>query len=207
MDKNWIIIIALLLVIIALLAGLVFMMSNNGNAESKLTISCNSTVEIGDSIEFKLTDANGNPISNENISITITNAENTDSYYSVATDENGIGVLKLDKSPGKYDVNATFNGNGKYAKSGDSKTITIEEEASASEPASSESSGSTSSVSSDSGSSQSVREEDKVTSDGWNPKEHEVSREPLEDGNERVTYDDGYSRVVDKDGNILSYGY
>ena len=138
MDKNWIIIIALLLVIIALLAGLVFMMSNNGNAESKLTISCNSTVEIGDSIEFKLTDANGNPISNENISITITNAENTDSYYSVATDENGIGVLKLDKSPGKYDVNAIFNGNGKYAKSSDSKTITIEEEASASEPVSSE---------------------------------------------------------------------
>ena len=56
-------------------------------------------------------------------------------------------------------------------------------------------------------SSQSQRQEDQITSDGWNPKEHEVSREDLGDGNERVTYDDGYSRVVDKDGNILSYGY
>lgn len=51
------------------------------------------------------------------------------------------------------------------------------------------------------------REEDKITQDGWNPKEHEVSRESLDDGNERVNYDDGYFRVVDKDGNILSYGY
>lgn len=52
-----------------------------------------------------------------------------------------------------------------------------------------------------------VREEDKITSDGWNPKEHEVNREYVGDGIERVDYDDGYHRWVDKDGNILSYGY
>lgn len=52
-----------------------------------------------------------------------------------------------------------------------------------------------------------VREEDQITSDGWNPKEHEVSREKLDDGNERVNYDDGYFRIVDKDGNIITYGY
>ena len=46
-----------------------------------------------------------------------------------------------------------------------------------------------------------------MTSDGWDPKEHEVSREAMEDGMERVNYDDGYFRIVDKDGNILSYGY
>lgn len=51
------------------------------------------------------------------------------------------------------------------------------------------------------------REEDKITADGWNPKEHEVSREKLDSNLERVYYDDGYSRVVDKKGNIKSYGY
>lgn len=56
-------------------------------------------------------------------------------------------------------------------------------------------------------SSKSVKEEDQVTSDGWNPKEHEVSREDLEEGMQRVEYDDGYHRVVDSDGNVLSYGY
>ena len=42
---------------------------------------------------------------------------------------------------------------------------------------------------------------------GWDPSEHEVSREYIGDGNYRITYDDGYFRVVDSDGNILSYGY
>ncbi len=80
----------------------------------------------------------------------------------------------------------------------DDGTVTIDSDSSQTESAQSD----TQTTSNDN-----MREEDKVTSDGWNPKEHEVSREPLEDGSERVTYDDGYSRVVDKDGNILSYGY
>ena len=53
----------------------------------------------------------------------------------------------------------------------------------------------------------SIREEDKVTSDGWNPNEHEVSRESIDNGYEKVRYDDDYFRVVDKDGNIITYGY
>lgn len=52
-----------------------------------------------------------------------------------------------------------------------------------------------------------IREEDQITSDGWDPKKHEVSREYLGDGESRVTYDDGYHRVVDQNGNILSYGF
>ncbi len=51
------------------------------------------------------------------------------------------------------------------------------------------------------------KEEDQVTADGWNPKEHEVNRENLGDGMQRVEYDDGYHRVVDKNGKVLSYGY
>ncbi|RAP54698.1 MAG: hypothetical protein BZ137_00830 [Methanosphaera sp. rholeuAM130] len=51
------------------------------------------------------------------------------------------------------------------------------------------------------------REEDKITPDGWNPKEHETSREDMGDGYEKVHYDDGYFRVVDKKGNIQTYGY
>lgn len=56
-------------------------------------------------------------------------------------------------------------------------------------------------------SSSSVREEDKVTADGWDPKKHEVSREDMDNGYQKVHYDDGYFRVVNKKGDILSYGY
>ncbi len=52
----------------------------------------------------------------------------------------------------------------------------------------------------------SIREEDKVVN-GWNPKDHEVSREDLGDGMQRVTFDDGYFRIVDHDGNVVTYGY
>lgn len=42
---------------------------------------------------------------------------------------------------------------------------------------------------------------------GWNPKDHEVSRQKLGEGLTLIKYDDGYHRVVDSNGNILSYGY
>lgn len=42
---------------------------------------------------------------------------------------------------------------------------------------------------------------------GWDPSEHEVSREDLGDGMERVTYDDGYFRIIDSDGYVVTYGY
>ena len=51
-----------------------------------------------------------------------------------------------------------------------------------------------------------LREDEEVI-DGWDPKEHEVSREDLDDGYQKVHYDDGYFRVVDKKGNIESYEY
>ena len=72
---------------------------------------------------------------------------------------------------------------------------------------SSSSSSSKSSSTSTSAQKSSGRQEDQITSDGWDPKEHEVSREDLGEGNSRVTYDDGYHRVVDSDGNVLRYGY
>lgn len=42
---------------------------------------------------------------------------------------------------------------------------------------------------------------------GWNPKDHEVSRKSIGNGLSRVNYDDGYFRIIDQKGNILSYGY
>lgn len=49
--------------------------------------------------------------------------------------------------------------------------------------------------------------EDEQVIDGWDPKEHEVYREDMGDGYEKVHYDDGYFRVVDDRGNVESYGY
>lgn len=52
-----------------------------------------------------------------------------------------------------------------------------------------------------------VEREDEQVIDGWDPKEHEVSREKLDDDLEKVHYDDDYFRIVDSNGKVVSYGY
>lgn len=51
-----------------------------------------------------------------------------------------------------------------------------------------------------------VRPCDRVIN-GWDPKKHQVSSVSIGNGLYRITYDDGYFRIVDSEGNILSYGY
>lgn len=49
--------------------------------------------------------------------------------------------------------------------------------------------------------------ESEITADGWNPNEHEVSREYIGDGLHRIEYDDGYFRICDENGYVVTYGY
>ena len=49
--------------------------------------------------------------------------------------------------------------------------------------------------------------ESEITSDGWNPREHETYRERMPDGTQKIHYDDGYFRLVDDKGYVITYGY
>ena len=51
------------------------------------------------------------------------------------------------------------------------------------------------------------RHESEVTSDGWNPKEHETYRESIGGGREKIHYDDGYFTSVDENGYVITYGF
>ena len=106
---------------------------------------------------------------------------------------------KMDKDPGEYEITITYGGNDKYNGCNATKKITIDEEVVEATTSQSDNS--------DSSSRDSEREEYKTTSDGWNPGDHEVSRESIGDGNERVRYDDGYFRIVDQEGDIVTYGW
>ena len=125
MDKNKLIILLLTVVIIILAVGL-FTVMNQEKEDTILTIECNSTIHEGDSINVKLTDENGTPISNQKINVSITDVNKASSYYSVVTDENGVGTLGLDKSEGNYTVNCSYNGNRNYDGSKAVEKITIE---------------------------------------------------------------------------------
>ena len=128
MDKNKIIIIALIAIIAALLVGWVAMMPNTNKQNTKLTFESNSTITVEDSLKIKLTDENGTGLVNKEVNITFIDDKNRSDYRSIVTDDNGVGTLELDKSAGNYTIVANYAGNENYNECNATKKITIEEE-------------------------------------------------------------------------------
>lgn len=141
MEKNQIIILALIVIIAALLVGMVFtMMPNFSKQDSNLKFKGNSTLAKGDSLKIMLTDENGNVIAGQTVNVTITDKNKASDYHSVETNENGIGTIKVDKDDGQYSVTVTYGGNDKYKGCNATKKITIKEEEVEAETSSSSSS-------------------------------------------------------------------
>ena len=202
MMENKHIIIILLVIILVLVAAIGFMMFNQANTKEQTIVQITSDAKQteGGALSVKLTDLNDAPIANEIVNVKVADKNGKVVVDDVVkTDSKGKAKLDLDLKKGKYSVNVTYGGNENYTANGTTQKLTIKEKVAKTAIVES----STSEVSSQS----SQRQEDQVTSDGWDPKEHEVSREQLDNGYERVNYDDGYMRIVDKDGNIISYGY
>lgn len=127
MDKNKIILIALIVVIIAFLIGIFAAMPNMNKQNTNLIIISNDTLNEGDSIGIKLTDADGNLLVNQTVNVTIKDNNNASSSYSVVTNESGFGALKLDKIAGEYNVTISYGGNDKYNGCNGTQKITIKE--------------------------------------------------------------------------------
>ena len=129
MERNQIIIIALIVIIAALLVGITaMMMPNMAKQDTKLKFKSNSTLTEGESLKVKLTDANGTALANQTVNITITGKNGSSDYHSVVTNKKGIGTLKLDKNPGKYTVNVTYGGNENYTGNTTTQKLTVKEE-------------------------------------------------------------------------------
>lgn len=193
-NKSIIIILVAVILVLACILGVMFLQPNAKQATKVKITSGKSQYEGGD-LSIELTDKNKTPISKEVVNVTITNSRGKVVVDNVVkTNSKGKAKLDLHLKKGKYDVNVTYGGNENFTGSNTTQKLTIKEEA----PKATES------VSS---SDTSIREEYKITPDGWNPGEHEVSREKVNNGHERVYYDDGYFRVVDSEGNIITHGW
>ena len=127
-GKHKIIILVLIIIIVALLVGILISMPNLNKQDSNLTFESKTTLTEGDSLKIKLTDANGTALANQTVNVTITDKDNSNSYYSVVTDDDGIGKLKLDKDAGNYIVTLNYAGTGNYKGCNASEQITINED-------------------------------------------------------------------------------
>ena len=127
MEKNKLIIIALVVIIIALVVGIFAFMPNMNKQDTKLTFVNNSTIYEWDSIEIQLTDKNGTPLVNQTVNVTITEGNKSNDYQSVISNGDGIGTIKLNKSAGSYDLTVSYRGNDKYNACNATQKITIKE--------------------------------------------------------------------------------
>ena len=205
-------IIVICLTIILLLGIGMFVMFNSGSGETTiLTMTSSSVLTEGDSLILKLNDENGSGIPNQRIEINMTHDDNgITENFTLKTNSNGEcntlktnsnGECKLEDLPaGNFSLLAKYYGNKNWKESGISGKLIVNKKAS------SKNSNANKTASSDKDKYKSDYKVDDVIN-GWDPSEHEVSREDLGDGTTRITYDDGYFRIVDEDGNILTYGY
>ena len=115
------------------------LMPNMSKQDTQLKFKSNSTLNEGDSIKIKLSDANGTAIANQTVNITVTDNDKASDNQSVETNEKGIATLKLDKDAGKYTVIVIYNGNDKYNGCNATKKITVEEKVVQAEATSSQS--------------------------------------------------------------------
>ena len=179
-------------IIIILGIGMFVLSHPFGSAEKTaiLTMESSQSLTEGDSLILKLSDENKTPIAGQRIEINLTHGSNgITENFTLKTNENGECRLE-DLIADNFTLSAKYNGNKNYKQATLSGNIYVKKKASASN-------------------NDKYKTDNKVDDviDGWDPKEHEVSREDLGDGTYRITYDDGYFRIVDEDGNILTYGY
>nr|WP_295000915.1 hypothetical protein [uncultured Methanobrevibacter sp.] len=135
MDKNKVIIAGLIIVIVALLVGLAFMMQEPPKDVSKLKITSNKTLYEGDALAAKLTDVNGTPLKNKNVSVVILDKKNKVVLNkSLQTNDKGKIKVDLDLKKGKYEVNISFGGDDKFNSTNTTQKLKIMGEVVETEP-------------------------------------------------------------------------
>lgn len=107
-EKNLIKILAAAAVILMIVFISLFCIDTHES--TSLTVKSQDTLKDGDSYSVELCDSKGNPIANQNISISFGS-----NSFNVTTDENGIAILKINNVPaGEYEVKIQYNGNIHY---------------------------------------------------------------------------------------------
>ena len=107
-------IIIILIVIIAVMGLAAVMLSSSMNKmDSNLAIT-HKSINVGDSVSAKLSDSNGNPISDQMVKMKLTDKNGKTIDNDVKTNSKGRAKLKVDNE-GVYAVECKFNGNDKYS--------------------------------------------------------------------------------------------
>ena len=126
-NRNIIIVLLVIIaVVLACILTTILLPSVNAKQDCKITITSNETLNEEDNFTIKFTDLNGTPIANQVVNVTIDDGGEK-KLGTIVTDSNGDGTLDLNRTPGSYIVNCTFEGNDEFNHAKASQKIEIKE--------------------------------------------------------------------------------
>lgn len=117
-------IIIYMLVIIAILAVAFCMVFYDQSKDDSNLAIADKTINVGDQLVVKLTDSSGNPISNQTISIKITDNDGKVTDKQIKTNSKGKAKFTMEDK-GNFSVECRFDGNDKYASSSISDNVKV----------------------------------------------------------------------------------
>lgn len=127
-NKNIIVILIAIIVVLAVVAGALFLQTDNAKEPTKVKITSDEEQYEGGKLSIQLTDLNKTPVSKEVVNITITNKKGKVVVDDVVkTNSKGKANLDLDLKKGKYKVNVTYGGNENYTGNNTTQKLTIKE--------------------------------------------------------------------------------
>ena len=128
-NKNIIIILVAIVIVLAVVAGAMFLQSGNAKEPTKVKITSDKVQYEGGKLKIKLTDLNKTALSKQKVNIIIKNKKGKVIVdETVKTNSKGKAKLDLDLKKGKYKVNVTYKGNENYTGNNTTQKLKIKEE-------------------------------------------------------------------------------
>ena len=120
-------IIAIIIVLIIAIVGVFALTQSTVKADTQINFLSQNTLKNGDQVQFVLTDAQGNPIANAEVTIAY-ESDGEIQNYTITTDGEGKGGLLLSDQPtGEHKISVSYNGNDQYNGCSAEMAFTIEE--------------------------------------------------------------------------------
>ena len=127
-NKNIIIILVAAVVVLAVVAGVMFMQSGNAKEPTKVKITSDKEQYEGGKLKVQLTDLNKTALSKQKVNVIVKNKKGKAVVNkTVKTNSKGNANLDLDLKKGEYKVNVTYKGNENYTGNNTTQKLKIKE--------------------------------------------------------------------------------